>query len=113
MRCQLIKICQVDTLSEEFFKNDAGDFPVGITLVTLPDTSNIVRSMVDRILSFLTQAEESVEVSLAACKEMFFEDESLTLLHPTTLILILDYGTDTEKMITLELASTREELSIH
>jgi hypothetical protein len=101
-------------VTAELFEHDDGEFPSLISVVTAPLTSEIVDSLITRMLPLFDESTDLVEVTfLHATKITHKESSEDTLLTPNTLVLILGYSEERERVITLELASTKEELRIH
>jgi hypothetical protein len=101
-------------IDSELFKHDDGEFPGFITIVTAPYPADVVTETVQRMMTFFEEYVDIVSVSNVRTSEISHGDGSAdTLLTPSTLVLLLRYSEDRERLIILELATSRETLLIH
>lgn len=125
------KIVKFTQLEADFFRYDAGgDLPFAITIAIHPFADNVVKITLDKITDFCTvfnhqNSNIEIRISYEEVTEIFFgsqedmwvakpnEELEIMRINPDTLILILRYTENREKVITLELADNIEKFTMH
>jgi hypothetical protein len=113
------EIIALRTLDIEMFKNDEGNFPTLITLVIAHEPAHVVNLVVSRMTDLFveyadTYPSENFSVMCRSAEHIKDKDEdTLTLITPDTLALILNYEFDGDRLITLELGFSSSDFTVH
>ena len=108
------EILTLTTIEAELFQHDDGEFPHIITLVTMAHIEDIVAHTINNMMELFKEYSEYVTVSHKYAKFLGSEDENDDItLTPATLVLLLSYSKDRQRIIILELADSKEHFSVH
>ena len=113
------EIIDVKTLNIEMFKNDEGNFPTLITLVVAHEPAHVVNLVVNRMTDLFVDyandyPSENFSVICQSAEHIKDRDEdTITLITPDTLALILNYEHSGDRLITLELGFSSSDFTVH
>ena len=111
---QTSEILNLTEIDAELFQHEDGEFPHIITLVTMANIEEVVAHTINNMMDLFEEYSEYVTISHKYAKFMGSEDEDNDItLTPATLVLLLSYSQDRQRIIILELADSKEHFSVH
>ena len=119
------KLIEFTQLEANFFHYDeGGDLPYAMFLAASPTPDPVVENTIKKITDFWTEylrnnPTDNVDLSRISTTKISYghseDDDNLTdiIITPDTLVMILSYSEDRERIVTLELSSMPGSFTVH